>query len=105
RLHCEAAVRALEMGMHVLVEKPMTLTATEADRMWRTSLRMRKRLAVGFSRRFKRCYVELRERLSSLHPGEIQRVRFDLIGNAAAWNPVTDFLGDDESGGGVLDDL
>lgn len=103
--HCEVALRALEMGLHVLVEKPMALTGAEADRMCATSLRVRKRLCVGFSRRFRRPYLELRERLALRSPREVQLIRFDLIGNAVAWRTVTDFLGDDRRGGGVLDDL
>lgn len=103
--HCEAVVRALEMGMHVLVEKPMALTAAEADRMCETALRVRKRLGVGFSRRFRRSYLELRERFALLPPGEVQLIRFDLVGNAAAWKAVTGFLGDDRRGGGALDDM
>ena len=105
RTHREVVVRALESGLDVLVEKPMTLSATEAEDMWQTSLRTRKHLAVGFSRRFKRCYAELRERLASLRPGDIHAVRFDLVVNAAAWRPVTGFIGSDERGGGVLDDM
>ena len=103
--HREVVVRALESGLHVLVEKPMALSATEAEAMWQASLRTRNYLAVGFSRRFKRCYAELRQRLAGLGPGEIRRVRFDLVGNAAAWRPVTGFIGSDERGGGVLDDM
>jgi predicted dehydrogenase len=47
----------------------------------------------------------LRQRLSLLQPDAVQVVRFDLVGNAEAWKPVTDFLGDDARGGGVLDDM
>jgi predicted dehydrogenase len=103
--HCAMVLRALETGVHVLVEKPMALTAPEADLMCAMSLRVRKRLGVGFSRRFRRTYLELRERLAPLPPREVQWMRFDLVGNAAAWKTVVDFLGDDRRGGGVLDDL
>ncbi len=105
--HTQSAVVvvALEMGLHVLVEKPMTLTAAEADGMWATARRAGKRLGIGFSRRFKRSYLALRERLALLQPGEVQVIRFNLVGNAEAWKPVTDFLGDEQRGGGVLDDM
>jgi predicted dehydrogenase len=98
-------VRALEAGIHVLVEKPMALTAADATRMWQTSLRTQTRLAVGFSRRFQRSYLELRERFAVLAPREVEVIRFDLAGNTAAWQAVTNFLGDDRRGGGPLDDL
>lgn len=103
--HREIVVRALETGIHVLVEKPMALTAAEAEEMWQTSLRVGKRIGVGFSRRFKRSYQELRQRLASLPSSDLRLIRFDLVGNAEAWQPVTDFLGDDGRGGGALDDL
>ena len=103
--HREAVVPALEAGIDVLVEKPMALSAVDANQMWQTSLRTQTRLAVGFSRRFQRSYLELRERLALLAPRDVELIRFDLAGNAAAWKPVTDFLGDDRRGGGPLDDL
>jgi predicted dehydrogenase len=103
--HCDAVVRALETGMHVLVEKPMALSAADADRMCSAALGAGKHLGVGFSRRFSRSYLELRERLLRRPAPEVESIRFDLVGNAAAWKAVTDFLGDDLRGGGALDDM
>lgn len=37
RFHCEHAVKAMESGKHVLVEKPMAVTIEECDRMVETS--------------------------------------------------------------------
>ena len=103
--HCEIVVRALEMGIDVLVEKPMALSAADAEKMWQVSRRVGKRVAVGFSRRFKRTYRELRRRLALVPPGDLQSIRFDLAGNAEAWQDMAGFLGDDDRGGGALDDL
>lgn len=103
--HSELVVQALDFGMHVLVEKPMALTAADADRMRAASLRAGRFLGVGFSRRFKHGYLDLRQRLALLQPARVQSVRFALFGNAERWNAVAGFLGDDRSGGGVLDDM
>lgn len=105
KTHADLVVRALDMGLHVLVEKPMALTFADADRMWQASLQAGKCLAVGFSRRFKGNYLDLRERLALLQPTRVQSVRFALFGNTETWKAVTDFLGDDRSGGGALDDM
>src|SRR5579871_5866936 len=50
--HAEAARRALEGGRHVLVEKPLCATATEAFALVRAAGRSSSALFVGHSERF-----------------------------------------------------
>ncbi len=51
-LHPEHAVRALEAGKHVLVEKPMALTLSDADRMIALARRRHRTLGVVYQNRF-----------------------------------------------------
>ena len=49
--HAEYAVRALQAGKHVLVEKPMALTVAECDRMIEAAEASGRSLSVAFYRR------------------------------------------------------
>jgi predicted dehydrogenase len=51
-LHCEATIAALRAGKHVLVEKPMALSALEAESMLRTANECGKTLAVSMNYRW-----------------------------------------------------
>lgn len=52
RLHKPMALAAFKAGCHVLCEKPMAMSATEARAMIRASKRAKKRLMINFSCRF-----------------------------------------------------
>ena len=103
--HAGEAVLALRRGLHVLVEKPMALDLAEAGRMVEAARLARRRLQVGFSRRFREPYLRMRALLQRLDPGDLRAVRFELAFPPASWKAQTDFLGDEARGGGVLDDV
>jgi predicted dehydrogenase len=103
--HCELAVKALDRGLHVLVEKPMALSLEEAFAMLESSERAGRQLRVGFNRRFRRPYVILRDQLAGIPAESIQSITFEFIFSLLDWNPVTPYLGDDSRGGGALDDV
>jgi predicted dehydrogenase/nucleoside-diphosphate-sugar epimerase len=69
--HCEVAVRALEMGCHVLVEKPMANTVEECDRMMAAARRNGRTLSVNHSARLDPIVMEALDRV---HGGEIGTV-------------------------------
>ena len=50
--HLEQIVQAVNNGKHVFVEKPITLTAADAEIAYSEAKRNNKVLAVGFNRRF-----------------------------------------------------
>ena len=101
--HHELAVQALGKGLHVLVEKPMALGLSEGLSMLDASLRARRQLWVGFTKRFRRPYIQLKQKLALVPADEIRDIRFLCYGDRRT--PFTRYLGDDARGGGVLDDL
>src|SRR6266480_1246702 len=72
--HCEIACGLLEAGVHVLVEKPISLTLEEADRMIAASKTGRAILQVGHAERFSPALVALRPHVHNPVYFEIHRV-------------------------------
>jgi predicted dehydrogenase len=72
--HCEIACTFLEKGIHVLVEKPMSLSVAEADRMIKTADKAGAKLMVGHLERFNPAMVALRPHVNHPLYFEIHRV-------------------------------
>lgn len=63
--HCATVVRAIELGCHVLVEKPLSFTLDEGARMVSAAAAGSRVLAVGHIERFNPALVELKRRLDA----------------------------------------
>src|SRR6185503_11937222 len=72
--HCEIACGLLEKGIHVLVEKPISRTLEEADRMIRAAEQGHTLLQVGHLERFNPAMVALRPHVRKPVYFEIHRV-------------------------------
>ena len=72
--HCEIACGLLENGIHVLVEKPISRTLDEADRMIRAAKKGNTVLQVGHLERFNPALVALRPHVRKPVYFEIHRV-------------------------------
>src|SRR6266550_4638306 len=72
--HCEIACRLLETGIHVLVEKPISRTLEEADRMIAAATKGGAILQVGHLERFNPALVALRPHVHNPVYFEIHRV-------------------------------
>jgi predicted dehydrogenase len=72
--HCEIACELLNAGVHVLVEKPISRTLEEADRMIASAERGRAALQVGHAERFNPALVALRPHVRNPVYFEIHRV-------------------------------
>jgi predicted dehydrogenase len=72
--HCEIACGLLENGIHVLVEKPISRTLEEADRMIRAAEKGNALLQVGHLERFNPAMVALRPYVKKPVYFEIHRV-------------------------------
>jgi predicted dehydrogenase len=102
-LHCPVAVDLLRNGIHVLVEKPMAMTARECDEMIAAAREASAVLAVGLIRRFYAPAQFIKNAVDTGLLGEI--LRFDArIGSVYNWPVASDFTFRKETGGGVLPD-
>ena len=101
--HCEATIKALEAGLHVLCEKPMAMNAEEGIRMKAAAEKSGKLLMIGFVRRFgvnteiAKSYID-RGALGKIYYAKTRCVR--RCGNPLGW-----FADKTLSGGGPLIDL
>jgi len=64
-LHAELTLAASEAGKHVLVEKPLEINLTRADKMIRVCRKNRTKLGVIFQMRFGRVAAQLKEAVGS----------------------------------------
>jgi predicted dehydrogenase len=102
--HEAPTLAALNAGMPVLVEKPMALSLDQGRRMVEAARRGNRRLQVGFNRRFREPYRRMRQWLSQ-HGKTVVGGRFELSFPTSSWHARTDFLGNDQLGGGAFDDV
>ncbi len=87
--HAEQALAAIHAGKHVLVEKPMALTATEARELAHAAEHANRLLGVGFHLRHHDVFKEMKRRLDAGAVGEPRLVRatWGVVGRGtrAAW--------------------
>jgi predicted dehydrogenase len=102
-LHASQAIRSLEAGLHVFVEKPMAITIEEAERMNQASLDSYRTLMVGHCWRYDREVNWLRRQVMANSLGEI--IRTKGYGIHTNWGPSGWFAKNDLSGGGALIDM
>lgn len=69
--HAAPVRKALELGKPVLVEKPIALTLEDADAMLETLAKTGGSLHVGYSRRYKECFLRAKEQLVNGRIGRI----------------------------------
>ncbi len=66
--HFDLAIRCLEHGVHVLVEKPITETVEQAEKLTQAAEASNRVVQVGHIERFNPTYIELKKLLESLTP-------------------------------------
>ncbi len=69
--HVAPVIAALEAGKAVLVEKPLAMTLEDADRILATMTERGGDLRVGYSRRFKECFLRSKEQLVQRRLGPV----------------------------------
>jgi predicted dehydrogenase len=103
-LHERISSDLLRQGIHVLVEKPMALTASECDKMIEAAEAGRAVLAVGLMRRFAPWVRFVKRAIGAGAIGKIQKFEIKE-GSPYDWPVASDFFFRKETaGGGVLID-
>jgi predicted dehydrogenase len=100
-LHAPQAIAALERGVHVLVEKPMAMNATEAERMCAAAEKSGATLMVAHCWRFDEDVLWLKAQASRL--GKI--IRTKGYGVHTHWGPSGWFTQKELAGGGAMADM
>ena len=103
--HVEIAAYLLEHGVHVLCEKPLATTASDARLLFDLANRNGTRLMVGQSRRFNPNLTALADLVRQGALGQITNLTAGLGGPIQKWAARTSFRSQrDLAGGGVLMD-
>jgi myo-inositol 2-dehydrogenase/D-chiro-inositol 1-dehydrogenase len=77
--HAELAIKALDRGVHVFVEKPLATDLEQARRVGVAQQRSERHLFVGYNRRFAPVYLEARRRVSgpAFKPAHVNIIQND----------------------------
>jgi len=100
-LHASQTIAALDTGVHVMVEKPMAMNATEAEQMCEAAEKSGALLMVAHCWRFDPDVLWLKEQSKKL--GKI--IRTKGIGVHTHWGPSGWFTQKEFAGGGALVDM
>lgn len=100
-LHVDQAIAALKAGKHVLVEKPLALTA-EPIRRLHAAARAAGRLCMpAMCMRFWPAWAWLKERIDDRRFGRLRALNFQRVGAMPTWSPF--FMDVNRSGGASID--
>jgi len=104
-LHYQAASAALGRGLHVYCEKPVGLSAQEAEDLAEQAERAALVLMPGYYLRFHEHFVRARELLKERRLGKILQVQASAVhsGPYRGWDPKSDWYFDPRSGGPLYD--
>lgn len=104
-LHYEMAIEAIQNGLHVFLEKPMTLRRDEGKLMIAFAAQRRVRLMVGHVLRFMPAYQKLKEWIETKEFGALKFIsltRFSGLPSWGQWKEKQEKFG---TSGGALFDL
>ena len=79
--HAEIAINCLNSGVHVICEKPMALSTSDADKMIEAARSNNKKLAVCFQNRFNAPVIRLR---NAMEAGRLGRILHGMV--QIRWN-------------------
>lgn len=100
--HAALATQALDAGKHVLLEKPIALTAPDAEALAEHAARASGTFMVAHVVRFFADYAALADRVAAGSVGMPRAVRASRISAAPDW---ADWLADEQRSGGMLVDF
>ncbi|TPJ57766.1 aldo/keto reductase [Mesorhizobium sp. B2-6-1] len=101
--HAQWAIRAADAGKHVLCEKPLALTAFEADAMMHAARKAGTFLGEAFMYRLHPQTLKLVELIKSSVIGEIRMIKSSFGFAMPDFMPQHRLYANDSAGGGILD--
>ena len=102
-LHCWAALKGFEAGLHVLCEKPMALNIDQCDQMIAAAEKAGKTLMIAQCLRFWPAYEELKRTIEDKRYGAVTSGYFWRGGETPMWSFENWLLKKDKAGGALLD--
>ncbi len=84
--HADYAIRAMEAGAHVFVEKPLAMTAEEAQRVVDTAHRLNRKLGVGYILRHHPSWVRLIAEARGLGGPYVFRLNLNQQSDGPTWD-------------------
>jgi predicted dehydrogenase len=100
--HVDLAIRALEAGKHVLVEKPVGTRLADIERLIEAAEKTDRLCVPAMCMRHWPGWSELKQIVDSGRHGRVRHARFDRLGSMPAWG--AEFYNDlDRSGGAIFD--
>ncbi len=104
RTHCELTTAALKAGKHVMCEKPMAVSSTEAKQMCDEAKASGRQLTIGYQNRFRQDSRYLKKVVEEGQLGEIYLAKAHAVRRRGipTWGV---FLNEKEQGGGALIDI
>src|SRR6185437_100127 len=101
--HAEWAIKAAEAGKHVLVEKPIALSAFEADAVFEAHRKAGTFAGEAFMYRLHPLTKKLGELVASGTIGDVRMIQTSFGFQIPAFKPEHRLFANDLAGGGILD--
>lgn len=95
-LHAEQAIAAAQAGKHVLCDKPMATSISDAQRVLEACRRADVKLGINFQTRHQGCFLEARRLIGSGELGQVQLVQIEVSNGGAplrSWRSEPDLAG------------
>jgi predicted dehydrogenase len=102
-LHVEAAVKALQAGVHVLCEKPLAVSSKEADKVVKAAAKAKGRFMTAMCMRFWPGWTWLKEAVEKKTYGRLCAAVFKRFGSTPRWSWQNWLLTPKLSGSALLD--
>ncbi|MBI2257055.1 MAG: Gfo/Idh/MocA family oxidoreductase [Proteobacteria bacterium] len=83
--HAEYAIKAMEAGAHVFLEKPLAATVAEAERVVAAATRLKRKLIIGYILRHHPSWIEFIRRARELGGPFVMRMNLNQQSNGAEW--------------------
>lgn len=78
--HYEVVSELLNKGIDVYVDKPLAASISDAEKLVELSEKLRRKLMVGFNRRFAPMYVNAKEKANNIAWVSVEKHRTDSVG-------------------------